>query len=307
MITYILKRIGIGIVTLFVLGTITFFLMKAIPGSPFAKDDKAIPPAVYAALEAKYGLDKPIFEQYVVYVKNAARGDFGESMKKTGQFVTDIIVKRAPVTAFLGSIAFIVSLILGITLGITSALTKNRFVNNIITVIATIGVSLPSFLFALLIMILFGVVLRALPTVGLKNPASYIMPVATLSLYPVSMITRLTRSSLKDVLNKDYITLAKSKGTKELKVIIKHGLKNAMLPVITYCGPMFAGLITGSFVVERIFTIPGIGSEFIASVQDRDYTMIMGLTLFLGAIVIVMNILSDFVAVLVDPRIKLGK
>lgn len=307
MIKYILKRIGIGLLTLLVLATITFFLMRAIPGSPFAKDDKAIAPEVYAALEEKYGLDKPLYEQYLIYFTNAVQGEFGEAITKPGVFVSDIIVKRAPITATLGCIAFVISLVVGISLGVISALTKNKIINNFITVIATIGVSLPSFLFAILLMILFGVVLRMLPTVGLKTAESYIMPAATLSLYPISMITRLTRSSLKDVLKQDYITLAKSKGLNRFTVVVRHGLKNAMLPVITYCGPMFAGLITGSFVVERIFTIPGIGAEFITSVQNRDYTLIMGLTIFLGAIVIVMNLISDLVAVVVDPRIRLEK
>ncbi len=304
---YIIKRVLVGLLTLFVLATITFFMMKAMPGSPFSQDNKAVSIETYEALEAKYGLDKPIMEQYVVYFQNALSGDFGESIHKKGQLVTDIIIKRAPVTAQLGILAFGIALVVGISFGIISALTKHQWVNSIITFIATIGVSLPSFIFALLLMIVFAIQLRLLPTVGLSSPEHYIMPAATLALYPISMITRLTRSSLKDVMNKDYITLARSKGTKELMVIIKHGLKNAMLPVITYCGPMFAGLVTGSFVVERIFTIPGIGAEFIGSVQNRDYTLIMGLTIFLGAIVIVMNLISDIIAAMVDPRIKLGK
>ncbi|MFI3284120.1 MAG: ABC transporter permease [Erysipelotrichaceae bacterium] len=307
MFKYILKRLAMGVLTLFVLATIVFFMMKAMPGSPFSQDNKNIAPAVMEALEAKYGLDKPVLEQYVIYMTNAIQGDFGESISKSGQYVADIVIKRAPVTAKLGCVAFVIAMVVGLTLGIISALTKNKFVNAIITVIATIGVSLPSFIFALLLMILFGVVLRMLPTVGLTSPLHYIMPAASLALYPISVITRLTRASLRDVMNKDYITLARSKGTKELIVVIKHGLKNAMLPVITYCGPMFAGLVTGSVVVERVFSIPGVGAEFVSSVTNRDYTLIMGLSIFLGAVVIVMTLVSDIVAAIVDPRIKLGK
>ena len=307
MLKYILKRIGIGLITLFVLASITFFLNKIMPGSPFSQDNKVMDPKTMEALKAKYGLDKPIMEQYVVYFKNAMVGDFGESISKKGQTVAGIIAKRAPITAKLGIIAFVISLIIGITLGIVSALTKRKWINNIITFIATIGVSLPSFLLALILMIVFGVILQALPTVGLKTFNSYILPASTLALYPISMITRLTRSSLRDVMNKDYITLAESKGSGQLKTTIKHGLKNALLPVVTYCGPMFAGLVTGSFVVEKVFTIPGIGNEFVSSVTNRDYTLIMGLTIFLGAIVILMNLITDIVAGFIDPRIKLEK
>ncbi len=307
MFKYIMQRVLVGILTLFILATITFFLSRAIPGDPFAQDNKTISPETYAAMEAKYGLDKPLAEQYVIFLGNAATMDFGESISKKGQDVTDIIMKRAPVTATVGAISFVIAVSSGITLGIVGALTKRRWVNAIITFIATLGVSLPNFLLALGMMILFGVQLGWVKLVGLTSWTSYILPCIALAFGPISMITRLTRASLQDVMNKDYITLARSKGTNETKVIIKHGLKNALLPIITYCGPMFAGLITGSFVIETLFTIPGIGSEFTSSVTNRDYTLIMGLTIFLGTVVIIMNIITDIVAAIVDPRIKLGK
>lgn len=307
MIKYIIKRLLIGCLTLFILATITFFGVKAMPGDPFSQDNKVLSPETYAALEAKYGLDKPVTEQYVIYMKNALHGDFGESISKKGQQVSDIIIKRAPVTAKLGVVAFCIALVVGLTFGIISALTKSRFINSLITAFATIGVSIPGFLFAMIIMIIFAVKLGWLPVLGLDTPKHYIMPAIALSLSSISMITRLTRSSLKDVMDKDYITLARSKGTKEVLVIIKHGLKNALLPVITYCGPMFAGLITGSMVIESLFSIPGIGMEFTNSITNRDYTLVMGLTLFFGVIVIVMNLISDIVAAIIDPRIKLGK
>lgn len=304
MIKYVCKRIFIGILTLFILTTVTFFLMHAIPGSPFSQDNKNIPPEVFAAMEAKYNLDKPVTEQYVTYMGNVIQFDFGESISKKGQQVSDIIISRIPATAKLGTVAFVISIVVGIALGVLGALTKHRWVNSVITVIATLGVSLPSFIVALLLMIFFGVQLKLFPLIGLDGPLSYVLPAIALSLSPIAMVTRLTRSSLRDVLNKDYIILAKSKGTKDLKVILKHGLKNALLPVITYCGPLFASLVTGSFVVETLFTIPGIGKEFVSSVNNRDYFLIMGLTIFLGAIIIVMTIISDVVSALVDPRIK---
>ncbi len=307
MFKYIVKRLLLGIFTLFILATIVFFGMKAMPGSPFSRDNKAIPAATMEALNKKYGLDKPVSEQYVVYMKNVIHGDFGVSISKKGQSVTEIIKTRLPVTAKLGVIAFVVSMLVGITLGVISALTNKQWVNSLITILATIGVSVPGFLLAMLMMILLAVNLKLLPVVGLEKPASYIMPVLALSFSPISTITRLTRSSLRDVMGSDFITLARSKGTKESMVVIKHGLKNALLPVITYAGPMFAGMITGSLVIETLFSIPGIGREFTTSISNRDYTLCMGLTILLGALVIIMTLVSDVVSAMVDPRIKVNK
>ena len=307
MVKYICKRLGVGLLTLFILTSLTFFLMHAIPGSPFTQDNKNIAPEVIAAMEAKYNLDKPVGEQYVTYMGNVLHFDFGESIARRGQNVTDIIIQRAPDTFKLGAVAFCVSIVIGIALGIIGALTKHRWVNGVITVIATLGVSLPSFIVALLLMIAFGVQLKVFPLLGLDGPLNYVLPVIALSLSPIAMVTRLTRSSLRDVMNKDYIILARSKGTADLTVVIKHALRNALLPVITYCGPLFASLVTGSFVIETLFTIPGIGREFVSSVNNRDYTLIMGLTIFLGAVVILMTLITDIVAAIVDPRIKLDK
>lgn len=307
MFKYIVKRLLLGIFTLFILATIVFFGMKAMPGSPFSRDNKAIPAATMEALNKKYGLDKPVSEQYVVYMKNVIHGDFGVSISKKGQSVTEIIKTRLPVTAKLGVIAFVVSMLVGITLGVISALTNKQWVNSLITILATIGVSVPGFLLAMLMMILLAVNLKLLPVVGLETPTSYIMPVLALSFSPISTITRLTRSSLRDVMGSDFITLARSKGTKESMVVIKHGLKNALLPVITYAGPMFAGMITGSLVIETLFSIPGIGREFTTSISNRDYTLCMGLTILLGALVIIMTLVSDVVSAMVDPRIKVNK
>lgn len=307
MFKYIVKRILLGVFTLFVLITIVFFGMKVMPGSPFSRDNKSISAETLRALEEKYGLDKPVTEQYLIYIKNVAKGDFGISISKKGQHVSEIIATRLPVTAKLGCMAFVFSILLGITLGVFSALTKKRWANSIITVFTTIGVSVPGFLLSLLMMVILAVKLKLLPVVGLNSWQSYIMPIMALSFSPVSSITRLTRSSLRDVMSSDYITLARSKGTKEFWVVVKHGLKNALLPVITYAGPLFAGMITGSLTTETLFSIPGIGKEFTNSINNRDYTLCMGLTILLGALVIVMALVSDIVAALIDPRIKVDK
>ena len=258
------------------------------------------------ALNEKYGLDRPIGEQYVTYMSNAIHGDFGESLTRRGTPVNEIIATSMPVTVKLGLTAVVIALVVGIGLGTAAALSKHKWVNNVVMFISTIGVSLPSFLFALLLLLFVGVYLRLLPTVGLDTPLHYIMPAFSLALYPISMISRLTRSSLIEVMKQDYMVLAKSKGSSSKTIIFKHALKNAMLPVITYAGPMIAFMMTGSFIVESLFSIPGIGREFVSSISTRDYSMIMAVTIFLGALMIVLNILSDIVNAFIDPRIKLG-
>ncbi|MBQ1287415.1 MAG: ABC transporter permease [Erysipelotrichaceae bacterium] len=307
MLKYIAKRLVIGALTLLILSTITFFGVRAMPGDPFSQDNKVIAAETYEAMKAKFHLDKPLPEQYFIFLGNAIRGDFGESISKKGKLVSDIIALRFPVTAKLGAIAFCVSMVVGLAFGIIAALAKHRWVNSLITVISTLGVSLPNFLFAIMIMIIFAVKLGWLPIVGLNGPQYYILPVAALSLGPISSVTRLTRSSIRDVMHEDYITLSRSKGNKETRTIIVHGLKNALLPVVTYAGPLFAGMITGSLVIETLFSVPGIGAEFTNSITNRDYTLVMGLTILFGVLVIIMNLISDIVAAIIDPRIKLGK
>ena len=303
MFKYVLKRVLIGFVTLFVLGSATFFLMKATPGSPVNGERFKSKEAQELAI-IRYGLDRPVFEQYTMYLNNLAHGDLGESYVKEGVYVDKTIADTFPVTARLGGVAFLFALVVGITLGTTAALSKRKWVNNVCMFVATIGVSVPSFLLSMFLIIIFGVELRLLPFVGLRTPANYVLPVIALSLYPISMIARLTRSSMLEVMKQDYIILARSKGT-SYKMVVKHALKNAMLPVVTYAGPAFAFMLTGSFVVETIFSIPGTGKEFVSNISNRDYQMIMGLTLFLGALIITFNIITDIVAAMIDPRIKL--
>lgn len=301
---YIIKRILIGILTLFILASATFFLMKAVPGSPISSEKYKTAEAYQAALE-KYNLDKPVLEQYRLYMVDLLHGDLGDSMVSEGRTVWYFISTGFPTTAKVGSVAFIFAMVVGLTLGTAAALSDKRWISNLCMFVATIGVSVPSFLIAMLMILVFGVTLGWLPFVGLKSAAHYVMPVIALSLYPISMISRLTRSSLSEVMKQDYIVLARSKGTPYKKVVIKHALKNAMLPVVTYAGPAFAFLLTGSFVVETIFSIPGIGNTFTSCVMNRDYTVIMGVTIFLGILIISFNLITDIISAAIDPRIKL--
>ena len=302
---YILKRVLIGIVTLFALATITFFLMHIIPGSPFAGETSKLPAAVKEKLIAKYGLDKPLMVQFFTYLKNAMSGDFGTSLNRKGKEVVDIILGGISPTASLGMVSFVIAMTVGIFLGTVAAFSKQKWVSGAVAFIATIGVSVPSFLLALLMMLLFGVVLNWLPFIGLSSWRHFIMPGVALALSPIAMIARLVRTSLMEVMRQDYMVLARSKGTSELMVIIRHALKNALVPVITYAGPLIATLLTGSFVIETLFSVPGIGSEFVSSVSNRDYPLIMALTLFYGAFIIIANIVTDLITAGMDPRIRL--
>ena len=301
MLRYTLKRLAVGILTLAALATITFFLMKIIPGSPFGGELAQLSPEVREMLYAQYNLDKSIPEQFLIYLQNAVTGDFGDSMTRKGTAVTTIIARCLPATMKLGLVAFIIAITVGVTLGIVAAFTKRKWVENLVMFVATIGISVPSFLYAMLLMIVFGVILGWLPIIGLKTPLHYIMPAFSLALYPISMITRLVRSSMKEVMKQDYIVLARSKGTPMIKVILGHALKNCVIPVVTYAGPLLAFLITGSFVIESLFSIPGIGSEFVNSVTNRDYTMIMALTILFGSFIIIVNILTDLLVAFIDP------
>ena len=302
---YITKRILFGIATLFALATVTFFMMYLIPGSPFAGELKGVSESIRERLISQYDLDKPILMRYIKYLQNVLSGDFGTSLHRKGALVTDIIAKGIPYTAALGSVAFCVAMAIGTFLGALAAFTKQRWIKGSVSFIATIGVSIPSFLIALLMMFVFGVKLRWLPLIGLGSWKNYIMPSLALALGPIAMISRLVKSGLQEELRQDYITLARSKGTGFIRVVFRHALKNAMLPVVTYAGPLLATLVTGSFVVETMFTIPGIGAEFVNSVTNRDYTLIMALTILYGALIIIANILTDLIAAMIDPRVRL--
>ena len=304
MLKYIVKRILLAVVTIWAVATLTFFLMNLVPGGPFLSE-KAISPQAQAALEAKYGLDKPMSQRYVNYMTGALHGDFGDSLKQRGRTVMSIISMKFPVSARVGGISVLVALILGIPLGSIAALKRGKAADSVISVIATCGIAVPSFVICTLLMYFFGVKLGLLPTMGLESAKHYVMPVIALSFYPTSYIMRLMRSSMLDVLGQDYMRTARAKGLAGGKILFKHALRNAILPVVTYVGPMLAYTITGSFVVEKIFVIPGLGGEFIKAINGRDYTLIMGTTIFLATLVIVMNVVVDIIYKLVDPRIKL--
>ena len=301
---YVLKRIGLAILTIWVVITITFFVMHAVPGGPFV-GEKATTPAVQAAMEAKYGLDKQVLEQYFTYLGDIVlRFDFGPSLKQRGRQVIDIIADGMKVSAKLGLIAAFGALVVGIVLGAVAALQRNKVIDKVIMVITTAFVSMPSFIAGALLLTIFAVSLHLLPANGAQKNG-LILPVVTLGLYPMAYITRLTRSSMLDVLGQDYIRTARAKGVPGFKVIFGHALKNSLIPVITYFGPMLAYIVTGSIIVEQIFAVPGIGRAFVNSITGRDYPLIMGTTIILACLIIIMNLVSDLLYKIVDPRIEL--
>lgn len=301
---YILKRTVLAILTVWIVITITFFVSRAVPGGPFASE-KAITPAAQAALEAKYGLDKPLLQQYGTYLKDiVTEFDFGPSLKNRGRDVIDIIGDGLQTSAKLGIFAAAIALIIGVVLGSVAALRRNKLIDRVVMVFTTACISMPSFIMGTLLLILFAIVWRILPANG-NAEGGLILPIFTLSLSPMANITRLTRSSMLDVLGQDYIRTAKAKGVSGRKIIFGHALKNALIPVITYFGPMLAYIVTGSLVVEQIFAVPGIGRTFVSSITDRDYPMIMGTTIVLAALIVIMNMVSDILYKVVDPRINL--
>ena len=301
---YVLKRLLLAILTVWVVITITFFVMHAVPGGPFM-GEKALSAQALAALEAKYGLDKPLLEQYGTYLKDiVTKFDFGPSLKNRGREVIDIIGDGLKTSAKLGLIAAFSALITGVVLGAVAALKRNKLVDRIIMVITTAFVSMPSFIMGSLLLIGFALKLTIFPANG-TTPAGLVLPIITLALYPMAYITRLTRSSMLDVLGQDYIRTAKAKGVSGKNIIFKHALKNSLIPVITYFGPMLAYIVTGSLVVEQIFAVPGIGRSFVSSITDRDYPMVMGTTIILAALIVIMNLIGDIMYKIVDPRINL--
>ena len=302
MLYYILKRILLAILTIWIVITVTFFVMHAVPGGPFM-GEKALSKEAQAALEAKYGLDKPLFEQYATYLKDiVTRFDFGPSLKQRGRQVIDVITDGMKTSAKLGLIAAFGAAIVGIVLGAVAALRRNKLIDKIIMVITTAFVSMPSFIMGSFLLVVFAVKLRWVPANG-STASGLILPIITLGLYPMAYITRLTRSSMLDVLGQDYIRTARAKGVPKRRIIFGHALKNSLIPVITYFGPMLAFIVTGSMVVEQIFAVPGVGRQFVSSIINRDYTMIMGTTIFLASLIVIMNLISDLLYKVVDPRI----
>lgn len=307
---YTLKRIGSSIATIFLVAAITFFLMNAIPGSPFMTE-KSTPQQIELA-NAKYGLDKPVAVQFVNYVKNLLHGDMGVSLKmQQNTPVTTILFgqNKFQLSIRLGILALLTAVIVGIPLGCLAAYNRGKWIDSILRILTTLGIAMPTFVFATLMLFGFGVHMGIFPVQSgsLDTVSAHVMPVLAMSFYPACYIAKLTRTSMLDALGQDYIRTARAKGLKTKWILFKHALRNSLIPVITYLGPLTAGIITGSLVVEQLFNIPGIGSYFVSSILNRDYPIIMGTTILLACLIVFMNLVVDIAYKIVDPRINITK
>lgn len=305
MIKLIIKRILEAIPTLLVLVTISFFMMRLAPGSPFT-GERNIPPEVLANIEAKYHLNDPILLQYGNYLVQLAHGDFGPSFKYKDYSVNELLSQSLPVSFELGAYAFIIALIVGVLLGVIAALKRNTWIDTVLMSFAMTGVVLPVFVIAPLMVLVFAVQLKWLPAGGWNDGSlsNLILPIAALAIIYIASIARIMRGSMIEVFHSPFIRTAKAKGLPMSKIILKHALKPAMLPVISYLGPAFVGIITGSIVIETIFTLPGIGQLFVNGALNRDYGLVLSLTILVGFLIIVFNTIVDILYALIDPKIK---
>ena len=299
---YVFRRLGGAIIILWVIITVTFALMHAIPGGPFTTEKK-LPPQVKASIEAKYHLDDPVWKQYGDYLGGVITGDLGPSYKYEGRSVNDIISDAFPISAQLGLLSLMVAVVGGIAAGAISAMRPNGIVDYAVTVLSTIGISVPTFIIGAILVYVVGFELGWFPVALWRGPSYMVLPVLTLAAQPMAFIARLTRSGLLDVYQQEYIRTARAKGLDSWTILTRHALGNAILPVITYLGPLAASLLTGSFIVETIFAIPGLGQYFVTSIYNRDYTVILGITIFYSALVVFLNILVDMIYPLIDPRV----
>lgn len=304
MLNYIFKRFVYIVIALYLIITATFFLMQLAPGSPFASE-RDLPPAIEEQLNAKYGLDNPWYIQYKDYLVQTLQFDFGESMKYKGRSTNDIIFESFPISLALGIQAMVLAVGIGVLLGVISALYHNRFPDYVSTIIAVFGISVPSFILASLLQYYISLELKMLPVSGWKGTEYTILPSLAIALTHAGFIAKLTRSSMLEQNNSDYVKLARAKGIGKWTIVFKHSLRNALLPVVTYLGPLFAGVITGSFIIEQIFAIPGLGRHFVTSITNRDYTVIMGTTVFYSIILLFVVLVVDILYSVIDPRIKL--
>ncbi len=300
---YIFKRILISLVTIFAVVTVTFFLIRLMPGGPF--DGEKMTPEIKANLNEKYGLDQPLSKQYTMYMGNLLKGDMGESMVFKGRSVNENIAYSFPTSAKLGGVTIVVSVVVGVLLGIIAALKAGKWPDKLCMLISTLGITIPSFVIGTTLIYVFTLKLRILPATGFYGAENYIMPVLALAGSSIAFITRLTRSRLADILQSDFIRTARAKGLSKKVIIVKHALRNALIPIVTYLGTLTAGILTGSFVVEKIFAIPGLGNEFVLSVTNRDYSALLGITVFYCTLIIVCNLIVDILYGIIDPRIKL--
>ena len=299
---YVFRRLGGAIIILWVIITVTFAVMHAIPGGPFTTEKK-LPPQVKASIEAKYHLDDPVWKQYGDYLGGVITGDLGPSYKYEGRSVNDIISDAFPISAQLGLLSLMVAVAGGIAAGAISAMRPNGIVDYAVTILSTIGISVPTFIIGAVLVYVVGFELGWFPVALWRGPSYMVLPVLTLAAQPMAFIARLTRSGLLDVYQQEYIRTARAKGLSSWTILTRHALGNAILPVITYLGPLAASLLTGSFIVETIFAIPGLGQYFVTSIYNRDYTVILGITIFYSALVVFLNILVDMIYPLIDPRV----
>ena len=300
---YIVKRILLALVSLFAIITITYFLMNLMPGDPFMSEKAS--EENRAILIAKYGLDQPVYVQYGKYLTNLLHGDMGTSyVLQKGRAVKDIIFDSFQISMSLGVRALLLAIVCGIILGCIAGLCKDKLPDAVIRVLSSVGISMPGYVIASGLMILLAVNLKVLP-VNYNKPGGWLMPMLTLAIYPTSYLTRLTRASILEVMNQDYLRTERAKGMSEFVVVFIHALKNSLIPVITYLGPLTASILTGGFVAESVFSVPGLGRYFVSSISSRDYTMIMGVTIFYSALIVFMNLICDILYKIVDPRIQL--
>ena len=301
MLGYIVKRLLLAVLTVLLICAITFFVMHAVPGGPFNRE-KALSQATIDALNERYDLDKPLVTQFFLYLKNLLHGDLGVSLKN-GREISAIIKESFPISAKLGLLAVTVALILGTVFGSFAALMRNKLPDRIIIFFSTLFTAVPSFVLATLLLLIFCIKLGWIE-VWSANSTNYLLPVLALAAYPMAYTTRLAKTSMLDALSQDYIRTARAKGVSKWKIIFKHALRNSLIPVITYAGPEVAYIITGSMVVETVFTIGGIGSKFVQSINNRDYTVIMATTIFLATLMVIANVICDLLYKVVDPRIQ---
>ncbi len=300
---FFLKRFFSAILTLFLISTLTFFLMKAIPGGPFSKNEK-LSDRVRESIEEKYHLNDPLHKQYLDYMARLLKGDLGPSFARPGVNVNDLMKQGFPISASIGGLAILMVILIGVPFGIIAAIKQNKGPDYAISFLSTLGVCIPSFVLATLFIFVFCYKLNILPSHGLDTWKNYIGPVIALGGFSLAFVTRLTRSSMLEIMQQDYIRTARAKGLPESVVLFKHGLRNALIPVVTYIGPTVAAILTGSFVVERIFALPGMGKHFTDSVGNRDYTTLMGATIVFSILYLIMILIVDVLYVVIDPRIK---
>jgi len=304
--TYIVRRLLWFIPVLFIVSVITFLLMHAAPSGPFSgRGDRPLPPAVVEALEQQFGLNDPVPIQYVNWVKSMVlEGDLGPSFRYRGRSVNDIVADGFWATFQLGAMAFLLAVFVGIPLGVIAALRQNKWPDYVSTFISVLGIATPSFILAILLILVFSSTLRWTPTFGWKGPEYWVLPTLALAGYGIAQIARYTRASMLEVTRRDYVRTAYSKGLKERSVVVIHMLRNAFIPVVTILGPLFAGLVTGSFVIEQIYSVPGIGRSYVDSIGTRDYGVIMAMTILYAAAIAVMNLVVDIAYAWIDPRIR---